>query len=90
MNRIIRRILCFRLVVLTTFVKSDPRPAQWELRKSTQTKFVICDHTIERTFAWLGRYRRLSKDYEKCTKSSEAMVYIASIHTMLKRIAPAT
>ncbi len=45
---------------------------------------------VERTFAWLGRYRRLSKDYEKCTKSSEGMVYIASIHTMLKRIAPAT
>jgi putative transposase len=45
---------------------------------------------VERTFAWLGRYRRLSKDYEKCTKSSEGMVYIASIHTLLKRIAPAT
>jgi len=44
---------------------------------------------VERTFAWLGRYRRLSKDYEKCTKSSEGMVYIASIHTILKRIAPA-
>lgn len=45
---------------------------------------------VERTFAWLGRYRRLSKDYEKCTKSSEGMVYIASIHTMLKRIAAAS
>lgn len=42
---------------------------------------------VERTFAWLGRYRRLSKDYEKCTKSSEGVVYIASIHTMLKRMA---
>lgn len=41
---------------------------------------------VERTFAWLGRYRRLSKDYEKCTKSSEGVVYIASIHTMLKRL----
>lgn len=44
---------------------------------------------VERTFAWLGRYRRLSKDYEKCTRSSEGVVYIASIHTMLKRIAAA-
>jgi putative transposase len=44
---------------------------------------------VERTFAWLGRYRRLSKDYEKCTKSSEGVVYIASIHTMLKRLAAA-
>ena len=45
---------------------------------------------VERTFAWLGRYRRLSKDYEKCTKSSEGVVYIASIHTMLKRMAATT
>lgn len=42
---------------------------------------------VERTFAWLGRYRRLSKDYEKCTKSSEGVIYIASIHTMIKRLA---
>lgn len=44
---------------------------------------------IERTFAWLGRYRRLSKDYETCTKSSEGVIYIASIRTMLKRVAAA-
>ncbi len=43
---------------------------------------------VERTFAWLGRYRRLSKDYERCTQSSEGVVYIASIQTMLKRLAP--
>ena len=42
---------------------------------------------VERTLAWLGRYRRLSKDYERCPASSEGMVYIASIHTMLKRLA---
>jgi putative transposase len=45
---------------------------------------------VERTFAWLGRYRRLSKDYEKSTKSSEGVIYIASIHTMMKRIAAAS
>lgn len=44
---------------------------------------------VERTFAWLGRYRRLSKDYERCLSSSEGMIYIASIHTMLKRLATA-
>ncbi|MCA9963885.1 MAG: transposase, partial [Anaerolineales bacterium] len=42
---------------------------------------------IERTLAWLGRYRRLSKDYEHCTKSSEGVIYVASIATMLKRLA---
>lgn len=40
---------------------------------------------VERTFAWFGRYRRLSKDYEKLTESSEAMIYLASIHILLKR-----
>jgi putative transposase len=44
---------------------------------------------VERTLAWLGRYRRLSKDYEHCLSSSEGMIYIASIHTMLKRLATA-
>jgi len=40
---------------------------------------------VERTFAWFGRYRRLSKDYEQLTRSSEAMIYLAAIHTMLRR-----
>jgi putative transposase len=43
---------------------------------------------VERTFAWLGRYRRLSKDYEKLTETSEAMVQISSIHHMLRRLKP--
>ena len=42
---------------------------------------------VERTFAWLGRYRRLSKDYEHCCKSSEGLIYIASIQTLLRRLA---
>jgi putative transposase len=42
---------------------------------------------VERTFAWLGNYRRLSKDFEECTKSSEGMIYLASIHTLLKTLA---
>ena len=41
---------------------------------------------VERTFAWLGRYRRLSKDYEQDPASSESVVYIASIHTLLRRL----
>jgi putative transposase len=41
---------------------------------------------VERTFAWLTRYRRLSKDYEKQPSSSEAMVYVASIRLMLRRL----
>jgi putative transposase len=42
---------------------------------------------IERTFGWLGRYRRLARDYEHTTASSEAMVYIASSRRMLRMLA---
>jgi putative transposase len=43
----------------------------------------------ERPFAWLGRYRRLSKDYEALTLSREAMIPMAMIQLMLRRWAPA-
>ena len=42
---------------------------------------------VERTLAWLVRHRRHSKDYEKTTASSEAMIYIAMISLMSKRLA---
>jgi putative transposase len=43
---------------------------------------------VERTFAWLGRSRRLSRDAEATPASSEAWITIAMIHLMLRRLAP--
>jgi putative transposase len=43
---------------------------------------------VERTFAWLGRYRINSKEYERLTGSSESQVYVSSIQLMLKRLHP--
>jgi putative transposase len=43
---------------------------------------------VERTFAWLGRSRRLSKDYEREVASSEAMIQVSMIHCMLRRLRP--
>jgi putative transposase len=43
---------------------------------------------VERTFAWIGRYRRNSKDYEKRTDSSESMILISSMSLMLRRLRP--
>src|SRR5205823_7641605 len=44
--------------------------------------------TVERTFAWLGKCRRLSVDREKSTCSAEAMIRLAMIHLMLNRLCP--
>jgi putative transposase len=56
-------------------------------RRSDQAKgFEVLPHRwiVERTFGWLGRYRRLSRDFEHTVPSSESVIYIASIRRMLK------
>jgi putative transposase len=66
----------------------------WELQvikrtdKETGFKLLPKRWVVERTFGWLGRYRRLSKDYEKLTETSEAMIQMAMIHIMLRRLEP--
>jgi putative transposase len=61
---------------------------QTVLRPAKVKRFVVLPKRwiVERTFGWLGRYRRHSKDYERNTASSEAMIYIAMSHIMLRRL----
>ena len=67
---------------------------QWKLevvRRPRGTKgFVLLPKrwVVERTFSWFGRWRRLTRDYEHRTESSEAMIHVASIGRMLRRLAP--
>jgi putative transposase len=73
----------------------DERPElPWRLevvsRPPGATGFVLLPKrwVVERTFAWLGRARRLSRDYEWHTTSSECMVRIRGIQLLLNRMAP--
>jgi putative transposase len=72
----------------------------WELRKLNPLKLDIVKRSdqkkgfhvlprrwvVERTFGWLGRQRRLSKDYESLTQTSETMIHVAMIGLMLRRL----
>ena len=58
-------------------------------RSDEQKGFVLLPRrwVVERTFAWLANYRRLSKEYEYSVYSSDAMIYAAMTHLMLRRLA---
>jgi putative transposase len=60
------------------------------LRPKGEKGFVLLARrwVVERTFAWLGYHRRLSKDFERLPESSEAFIYIAMTRLMLRRLAP--
>jgi putative transposase len=62
------------------------RRSQYEKRGQVARRRWV----VERTFAWLGRYRRLSKDYEFLPESSRAMIFAAMSCLMLRRLALST
>jgi putative transposase len=64
------------------------RPIRLEIVRRIGPGFVVLKRrwVVERTFGWLGRCRRLSKDYEATTGSGEAWVKLAMIHLMTRRL----
>ena len=77
------------------------RPVEWRSTKSRLPKseppperpagFRVLPRrwVVERTFAWLGRNRRLSKDYERLCETTETWIYLAMTRLMLRRLAAA-
>jgi putative transposase len=63
----------------------DPTPPEPGKKKF---KVIKWRWVVERTFAWLGRYRRHSRDYEKLPQTSESMLKISGIQLMLNRLKP--
>src|SRR5690606_25498092 len=80
---------------LHEWLETHRRRLPWRLEIVSRPKdavgFVMLPKrwVVERSFAWLGRARRHSKDYERRTDSSESMVRMTAIHQLLKRLAPA-
>ncbi|MFV0442051.1 MAG: transposase [Planctomycetaceae bacterium] len=70
--------------------KTIPRRLEIVSRPKDAKGFVLLPKrwTVERTHAWFGRNRRLSKDYEVRTDSSECKIRLAAIHQLLRRLAP--
>lgn len=66
----------------------EPTPAG-EPEQATQRGFQLIRWRwiVERTFGWIGRYRRMSKDYEHKTSSSETWLYLSMARLMLGRLA---
>ena len=89
-NRWCRLKLIWADGAYASIVESVHQQCGWQLdivRRSDEAKgFQVLPHrwVVERTFGWLGRYRRLARDYEHTVSSSEAMTYLASIRRMLK------
>ena len=78
-NRVVALLACFLLGITLIIVG----------RISGTKGFVVLPRrwVVERTFGWLGRWRRLSKDYEHLPEVSEAMVTLAMIRLMVHRVA---
>jgi putative transposase len=73
------------------------KPSRWgrypiEVEPPPLPAFTVLPRrwVVERSFAWLGRYRRMSKDYEYLTATSEALIYAAMSRLLLRRLTQQT
>jgi transposase len=70
------------------------RPVELEIVKRSEEavgfEVIAKRWIVERTLGWLNRCRRLSKDYEATIRSAVAMIRLAMIHVMVRRLAPMT
>jgi putative transposase len=59
-------------------------------RTSDEPEFTVTPNrwAVERTYAWFGNYRRLSKDYEFLSATSEMMLFASMVHLMVRRLSP--
>lgn len=80
----------YKAGLLTWIIERCRFRRQQVLRCAEQKGFVVLPRrwVVERTFAWLSNCRRLSKDYEALTDTSEAFIYTAMMRLMLRRLAP--
>ena len=69
------------------------RPSRWgrypvNVEPPLMPRFTVLKRrwVVERTIAWIGRSRRMSKDYEFLTETSESFIYVAMSKLMLKRL----
>jgi putative transposase len=82
----------YRNKALAAWMRAEKVQYEIEVKEKPEGKkgFVLLRRrwVVERTFAWLGRYRRNSKDYERTTESSEGTLKISAIQLMLHRLCP--
>jgi transposase len=70
-------------------VRATARVAEREPLMAGHAEFVICEQSIERSLAWIMRNRRMSRDYEFLSETTEALIYVAMIRLMLRKLTKA-
>lgn len=88
---VVLEIVGNRKVARIWWPEGKPLPT-WFIDQSKQSESQVQSlrWVVERTFGWFGRYRRLSKDYERKTPNSEGMIWVAMTSNLINRLASST